>query len=304
VSRITLFASLFVCFCSFSFAGLHEARAQVVENDFVADEELQNLDQLRALFPFSSADPEGTPKPGETQDDVDRRLGPWLDLKGGGIAGGAPQGKVIKSADGKTTGQIGYLLNATQLPLKGVGFKRIGGADSTWGTGFMISLIENAAAAIGKEVPGLTVYIGDIAKQFGGYFNPPHKSHQNGLDADIIFMGATDFSTVLDSHHQVTSRFDYEKNWRFWQMIVAQRYSDHGHVDSIVSMILIAPEIKQALCVWAKANHKIDDPQEREILRRLRPTEGHDDHFHVRLRCSPYHTSCEKSYAPPPETGC
>jgi penicillin-insensitive murein endopeptidase len=109
---------------------------------------------------------------------------------------------------------------------------------------------------------------------------------------------------VLDANHQVTERFDYEKNWSFWHLITAQRYSDHGQVESIVAMILVAPEIKLALCAWAKANHRIDNAEDREVLRRLRPTEGHDDHFHVRLRCSPYHTSCEKSFTPPKETGC
>ena len=255
------------------------------ENDFV-----------RAPFLFrierpAPPDPDSVPRPGETQDDVDHRLGPWLNLKDGGIAVGNPQG----------TNPYGQLVNGTPLPINGTGFRRL---DPTWGTGHMISLIEESAAEINRIYPNVTVYIGDIAKQLGGYFNPPHLSHQNGLDADVLFMGAKSYDSVLDKDGNVTDRFDKEKNWQYWRLITAQRFAQNGKVDSIVSMILIAPQIKVALCDWAKTTNHLVDPLDILVMRALRPTVGHEDHFHIRLRCSPYHKDCTGTYAPPAQTGC
>lgn len=240
----------------------------------------------------------------DTQDDLDRQLGPWLDLKGGGIAIGNPQGTVVTNPDGSVTGSYGRLANASVLPARGEGFESVSDPDSSAGTGHMISLIVNSAAAIHQAYPDVIVRIGDIARTQGGYFYPPHKSHQNGLDADILFMGARNWESVLDPDGQVTSRFDFVKNWQYWRSITAQQFSRNGKVESILSMILVAPEIKIALCQWANANAMLEDPLNREVMRRLRPTEGHDDHFHIRLQCSPYHAECTGSFGPPKETGC
>lgn len=284
-------------------AGLPQADdhgAEATENDFIPEDiPIEAGTALRASKP----DPESLPQPGETQDDVDHRLGPWLKLKEGGVAIGAPQGKVVTNPDGTTTGAYGILQTGTLLAEKGEGFKRISRAPSSWGTGFMISLLENASAEISREYPGVVIGVGGIAKEFGGHF-PPHKSHQNGLDADILFVGQTKWGSVLDENKQVTERFDYEKNWQFWRMLTSQRIAAGGKVDSIVSMILVAPEIKVALCKWAKDNDLLKDPLNLEVMRRVRPTEGHDDHFHIRLRCSPYHSECTWTYGAGKSTGC
>jgi murein endopeptidase len=57
-------------------------------------------------------------------------------------------------------------------------------------------------------------------------------------------------------------------------------------------MILVGPRVKAALCEWAQANKMFDDPENVEIMRKVRPTEGHDDHFHLRIHCSPYYPEC------------
>lgn len=267
------------------------------ENDFVESSAASST--LRPTPP----DPEGIPRDGETQDDVDRRLGPWLELKTGGIAVGDPQGKVVTNPDGTTKGSYGSLVNATPLPERGEGFKRVGRQTNNWGTGFMISLLTNSSKAITDIYREDVIHIGGIAQEFGGPY-APHQSHQNGLDADVLFVGRTTWDSVLDENGKVTEKFQREKNWELWRMITSQKFVQFGKVDSIVSMILVAPEIKTHLCEWANATDALKDPLNFEVMRRIRPTAGHDDHFHIRLQCSPYHLDCKKGYSPPKLSGC
>lgn len=249
-------------------------------------------------------DPEADPRPGETQDDVDRRLGPWLKLKEGGVAVGKPQGKATKNPDGTETNDYGSLENGTALPDRAPGLKRLSPAQQTYGTGFMISLLQNASAEIFRRYPNLTIYVGSISQQKGGYFNPPHKSHQNGLDADILYLGLKSYVSVVNPKGEVTDKLLLQENWDYWQLLMGQRYTENGKVQSIVAMILVDAAIKTKYCAWAAEKKILNLPETRLLLRTLRPTAGHDDHFHVRLRCSPYHKQCTGTYAPPMDTGC
>ncbi len=266
------------------------------ENDYVAEESTPDLSSL-------APDPEALPRPGETQDDVDRRLGPWLNLRDGGYAVGPSQGKVVTNPDGTTSGSYGALEHGSLLPAKGEGFERRGGDEGHYGAGHMISLLVRASAEFSRSHPGNLARIGSIAKQLGGNF-PTHKSHQNGLDADISFLGQSKYESVLDDQGNVTEKFQPEKNWEYWRQLTAQRFAENGRVKSIVALILVAPEIKKFMCAWAKEKNLLNDPLSREVLQRLHPTAGHDDHFHLRLHCSPYHTQCVKNFGPRAEIGC
>lgn len=266
---------------------LHAESHSKFENDYVEEEMGE-----QALPP---KDPAALPRPGETQDDVDRRLGPWLDLRGGGYAIGASQAKPPAA--------YGTLEHASLLPAKGEGFIRLGNDEGHYGTGHMISLLQYASADFARTHSGEAVRFGSIAKQFGGNF-PSHKSHQNGLDADVLFLGQTKWGSVLDAQGNVTEKFQPEKNWEYWRQLTSQRIAEDGRVKSIVALILVAPEIKKFMCNWAKERNLMNDPLSREVLQRLHPTAGHDDHFHLRLHCSPYHTQCVKNFGPRNEIGC
>ena len=246
----------------------------------------------RPSRPSPTPTPGPNPPPSDAPDALDQRLGPWLDLKAGGIAIGSAQGR---------DSDVGRLENGTLLPASGPGFKRMSRPDGNWGTGYMISLLKYSAAEFHRRHPEILVHVGGISRQGGGRF-PPHMSHQNGLDADVFYMGQTSWKPVVNGG-SVTAVFDREKNWEYWRMIVNQRYSENGKVDSIVSLILVDPVIKRHLCSWARASNLLEDPLNREVMRRLRATTGHDDHFHIRLRCSPYHKRCIRTWGPGPNAG-
>jgi penicillin-insensitive murein endopeptidase len=243
--------------------------------------------------------------PSATDGEIEQRIGPWLDLTGGGQAVGPAQGPVkVKNPDGTLTDLYGSLINGTSLPERGDSFRKIEPkSETSYGAGMMISLIENASAEFQRSVvPGNVVWVGEIAQKNGGPFG--HKSHQNGLDADIAFIGANDIVTVIDPQGNVMNTFDKEKNWNFWKMLYGQQILDHGKIRSVVSMILIDPRIKVAMCAWAKERNMLADPVNIEVMRRLRPTVNHDDHFHLRLHCSPHYAQCIQDGDPSAGTGC
>lgn len=235
--------------------------------------------------------------------ETDHRLGPWLDLEGGGRSVGRAQGVVTIDEDGTSRGEYGSLENDSILPRAGDGFISVSSPDESAGAGHLVSLLVNAAADLYARDPGTVLRVADLSHVGGGYSYPPHRSHQNGLDADVLFVGATSWRSVLDGTGAVSARFDFERNWDFWRALVAQKIRTKSSVDSVVSMILVAPEIKTAVCEWALATGRTS-LEDLDVLRRLRPTEGHDDHFHLRVRCSPYHERCTGDFGAPATTGC
>jgi penicillin-insensitive murein endopeptidase len=229
---------------------------------------------------------------------------PWLDLAGPGYAVGPAQTMLMRNPDGTTTPVYGSLQNGVLLPESGEGFVRVNAPTTSWGAGMMISLLTKASAFyVTHFSPNYKVHIASIAQQNGGAYGP-HKSHQNGLDGDVYFMGQTRYESVLDANGAVTDKFDPQKNWDFWRLLVSQQMSVNGTARSAVYMIFIHPTLKTYLCGWAKDQGLLNNPLDLEILKRLWPTIGHDTHFHVRLRCSPYYTECLQQNEIPDKTGC
>jgi penicillin-insensitive murein endopeptidase len=216
----------------------------------------------------------------------------WLDLQGGGQAVGPAQTIERKNPDGSVTPWEGSLLNGTLLPASGDGFVRLNSPDNSWGAGVMITLLEHSTAFYAKNFSnGFKIYVASIAQEHGGGYGP-HKSHENGLDADILYMGQTKYGTVLDSDGKVSAQFDPQKNWDYWRLLLQQQITENNTVRSVVYMIFVHPVIKDYLCAWAKEKNMLADPVNAELMRRLRRTAGHDTHFHLRLRCSPYYQDC------------
>jgi penicillin-insensitive murein endopeptidase len=65
--------------------------------------------------------------------------------------------------------------------------------------------------------------------------------------------------------------------------------------DARVDRIFVNPVIKRELCISESGA---------AWLHKLRPWWGHDDHWHVRLRCSAQDPACVATDAIPPGSGC
>jgi penicillin-insensitive murein endopeptidase len=63
-----------------------------------------------------------------------------------------------------------------------------------------------------------------------------------------------------------------------------------------VQRVFVNPAIKKKLCqTWTG---------DRDLLGKVRPVYGHDEHFHVRLSCPPGAASCQKQAAVPKGDDC
>jgi penicillin-insensitive murein endopeptidase len=196
----------------------------------------------------------------------------------------------------------GSLVNPSTLPLEGVGLLKVFDyRNRRYGTFEMINMIQTVAMEMATEFPKRErLQIADVANFKGGSLGK-HKSHQNGLDADIIYYrkngfeqspSAMGFVEKFVSKGRVSSNFDTDRNWA-----IINKFASYAQVQRIFVDIAI----KKNLC---KLYSNSTDPLSRQALRILRPALLHDDHMHVRIGCPTGSTRCISQPLPAPGTGC
>jgi penicillin-insensitive murein endopeptidase len=127
-----------------------------------------------------------------------------------------------------------------------------------------------------------------------------HRSHQNGLDADIWFwLPADRLALTVTARESLPAPSMLNANGR---SIDAQQWSQRqAHVlrlavsFDVVARIFVNPTIKKALCEQFSGA---------AWLQKLRPWWGHDDHFHVRLHCPRGESTCQNQDPLPAGDGC
>jgi len=198
----------------------------------------------------------------------------------------------------------GCIAGAMALPADGPGFQTIRMSRRRYfGHPDTVAFV----AALGRAAhrAGLAdFYVGDMAQPRGGPMLESHVTHQNGLDVDIWFNLDPKPSLPPAAREDVSlpSMLLPDKSAvdpaRFGAaQVTLLRLAAR---DSRVDRILVNPAIKRALCQGAGGAGSGD----RAWLRTLRPWYGHDDHFHVRLKCPAGSPLCEDLPPPPPGEGC
>ncbi len=168
----------------------------------------------------------------------------------------------------------------------------------TFATTEMIQLIE--ALALRTLQRGFErLQLGDLSNFRGGKAEG-HGSHQNGLDADIVYLsqhrreqvpGKPYWSEWFVDKGLVTKNFDLQRNWEAVKWLSRQ---------PLVQRIFVDGAIKDALCRHARLRGELGS--ETRTLRILsRENSVHKTHFHLRLSCPPGHTRCLAQ--PPPASG-
>jgi penicillin-insensitive murein endopeptidase len=198
----------------------------------------------------------------------------------------------------------GKLLNAAILPVEGNGFMRLFVEhDRGYGTADMINMIEAAASDMISIYPARgRLQIEDIAAPHGGIVNDHHKSHQNGLDADITlyradglehvpFKWGYEYGVPMVENGKVSELFDRERTWQ-----VIKAFHRHGRVQRI----FLDHVLKAELCRYTKSIKDFNV----EVLRSIRHEENHQDHMHVRLRCPVNDKRCISQDEVPAGSGC
>lgn len=171
----------------------------------------------------------------------------------------------------------------------------------SYGTWELIEILQRITNHTRKEIlPGYTMSVGDLSQKDGGkLIGTAHKSHQNGLDADIAypimninFMGYT----------KVTNSTTITPALRMKELLEMYEYAIKDL--KMVDRIFVNAKIKKALCEFAEKDKDFKDGRATEILRRLRPADGHESHFHLRIRCSAMQPRCRMMVEPPAGSGC
>lgn len=171
-----------------------------------------------------------------------------------------------------------------------------------YGTDEIVDLIVRAAATVDDELPGGMIGVADLSAERGGAI-PGHRSHQNGRDADLIFyaLDVNGYPYPPDRHmayylysgkaryakapkyaRTIPERFfDLARNWLFVKTLMNDDKVELDH-------IFVSRRIRRWLLEYAE---KTEEPKEliiraQKLLKRPQSTGGHNDHMHIRVRCT------------------
>lgn len=197
---------------------------------------------------------------------------------------------------GKPSG--GWLTGGANLGDRGRGFEALRGASEggqLWGVPRLVALVHRVARALSTQHGGTPLRVGDLSAQRGGSI-PRHRSHRSGRDVDLLFYardeatgdpvtspGFVRYGASLTSlAHPVALRFDVERNWNLVEALVRDQSAG-------VARIFVADWLRRALLEHARARGKaawVIDRVER-VLSQPGDSLPHDDHFHLRVACTP-----------------
>jgi penicillin-insensitive murein endopeptidase len=198
----------------------------------------------------------------------------------------------------------GCITGAVELPPDGPGYEAIRlSRHRNFGHPDLVAYLQRLGRR--AQLAGLSaVYVGDMAQPRGGPLPTGHASHQTGLDVDIwLTLQPKPYlppqarenvdlpSMLLANSREIDPR-------RFGPKQVALKRLAAG--DPRVERIFVNPVIKAALC----RSEVSSSVSERAWLERIRPWYGHDEHFHVRLRCPAGSPDCEEQRPVPAGDGC
>ncbi|WP_404830280.1 penicillin-insensitive murein endopeptidase [Sedimentimonas flavescens] len=154
----------------------------------------------------------------------------------------------------------------------------------------MIAFLSDLSA-FAATLPGWKgLYIGDISQPRGGPMTGGHASHQIGLDADIWMLPPQRLNLSRSEREKISSvsirtadQTRTNGNWSAQHMALLRAAASDPRVDRV----FVAAAAKIAMCNSTPRG-------DRSWLQRIRPIYGHDSHFHVRLKCPPGQSACER----------
>ena len=224
-------------------------------------------------------------------------LTPWVALA-------ATWSDVLEPAPGSARAvgsyAAGCVQGAASLPPGGPGFQVVRRYRRRFfGHPALVRYLQEFGGAMAQRGLGVLL-IGDLGQARGGPTSSGHRSHQNGLDVDIWFWLPSDGRGLTVAERETVeapsmlavdgSALD-ERQWSTRQADMLRLAGGFG----AVSRIFVNPVIKKALCEQFPGA---------SWLQKLRPWWGHDDHFHVRLRCPTGESGCQDQDPLPTGDGC
>jgi len=190
----------------------------------------------------------------------------------------------------------GYLLHATELP-PGDGYV-IRRPWRAFGTATTVEIVERAIGATLDAFPDTHVLaIGDISAESGGAITQ-HRSHQSGRDVDVGLFYLEQPAGYPDSFiHADDRNLDCAATFKLIESFLASTSDDGG-----VQMIFLDFDVQGILYAWAQ-DHGVSERRLERIFQYphgrgaseglVRHEPNHDNHMHVRFRCSADDSACQ-----------
>jgi penicillin-insensitive murein endopeptidase len=211
-------------------------------------------------------------------------------------------GSFRRASDGPPV-SIGFYSNGcaqgmVQLPESGPSWQAMRlSRNRNWGHPQMVDFLVGLSRAA-QQAGWRGLYIGDISQPRGGPMVTGHASHQMGLDADIWMLPPSSLNLSPSQRESISSvsvvanrGTALSGNWTPSHMSIIRAAAR----DRRVERIFVDPVAKVAMCQAERGN--------RSWLRKVRPINAHDYHFHVRLSC-PAGSICRNQDPPPAGDGC
>lgn len=190
----------------------------------------------------------------------------------------------------------GYLRRPTRLTNRGPGYIRTRPRDEArYGTRTLVDAIRRAARSVHAAFPGgHPLRVGDLSSRLGGP-HPRHASHQSGRDADLLFyvrdigglsVAGPNWLPIdrygLGLHRSQAVVFDTARNWHLVRTLVLDPHAR-------VKWLFVSKAVKARLLRYAARRETSPRALARAtwVLHEPRRGRVHDDHFHLRVGCSP-----------------
>lgn len=159
--------------------------------------------------------------------------------------------------------------------------------ERSWGTSYMVGALVAAATQVHNTVPDADpIFFADLSTEEGGWLYG-HRTHQNGLDADIGLYSHDRQQRGLTNVYP--GQLDVETTWLLIDSLLATERVDY---------VLLDPRLINTIKTWL-ADNEVLTPEEIEatfpdpstpglwqMVDIVRPAARHANHMHVRFRCS------------------
>lgn len=201
--------------------------------------------------------------------------------------------------DGGSRGRPGggWLAGGVTLPDRGYGYEAFRAAAEggyLLGTTRLVGMVVRVARSLASRGQA-PLRVGDLSAPRGGRVQR-HHSHRNGRDVDLLYFvrdAATDqpvmsegfvrFNRLGDSVSWPTPlRFDTPRNWQLIEALLHER-------EAAVLRVFCAAWLRRMLLDYGRAAGRPAWVLERaeQVLAQPGDSLPHDDHFHVRVACTP-----------------
>ncbi len=169
---------------------------------------------------------------------------------------------------------------------------------NNYGNPALTDFLEDYAYRI-KEMTGKQLLIADLSKNNGGPTLMLHSSHQTGLDADIWYrlysqkqnLSQTDIEDLKPIDMVSKDGSTMGELWSSENEEILKTFAQNDKIERI----FVNPIIKKNFCTKFKSE---------DWQKKIRPWWGHNEHFHVRLKCPDNSPDCTMKGQAIKDDGC